>query len=79
MSERVILISFLAGPQIISYSNLVLIFCTVDIQVSWADLFCPNDPSKFQIVHQNLDFCMQMNVTWVIGPFSLPILILDQK
>ena len=28
---------------------------------------------------QNLDFCMQMNGTWAIGPFSWPIKILDQK
>ena len=29
------------------------------------------------MAHQNLDFCMQMNGTWAIGPISWPIHILD--
>ena len=52
MSDRVILISFLAGPII-----WCSFCCEVDIKVSWAQYF-------FQIAHQNLGYCMQMNGTW---------------
>ena len=31
------------------------------------------------MAHENLDFCMQMNGTWSIGPFSWPNNILNQK
>ena len=46
--------------------------------------FFPNGPSKFQMGHQNLDFCMQMNGTWAINwpifmahPYSGPEITLQ--
>ena len=79
MSDRVILISFLAGPNTSVIQILCSICCKVDIKISCAHHFFLNDPSKFQMANHNLEFCMQMNGTWAIGPFSGPIHILDQK
>ena len=57
MSNRVILTSFLVGP----HTNAIQIWCSfcckVDIKVSWAHHFFPNGTSKFQMAHENFDFC----------------------
>ena len=74
MSDRVILVSLLAGPiNLLAIQIWCSFCCKVDIKVSWDHHFF------FKMAHQNLDFCMQMNGTWAIGPLSLPIHILDQK
>ena len=78
MSDRVILIHFWLGPIHELFKS------GVHFAVRWILRFLgPISFSKWSIkisnAHQNLDFCMLMNGTWAIGPFSWPIHILDQK
>ena len=58
MSDRVILISFLAW--LFKY-GVHFAISLILYKVSLAHHFFPNGTSKFQMAHQNLDFCMQMN------------------
>ena len=63
MSDKVLLISFLAGPIHKLFKSGVY------FAVKWILRF---------LGHQNLDFCMQMIGTWATGPVSWPIHILNQ-
>ena len=74
MSDRVVLISFWLDPihKLFKYG---VQFAVRWILRSLGSIFFPNGPSKFQMAHQNLNFCMQMNGTWAIFmayPYSGP-------
>ena len=79
MSDRVLLISILARPHHKLFKSDVHFDVRWILRFLGPISFFPNGPSKFQMAHQNLDFCMQMNGTWAIGPFSWHIHIVDQK